>query len=168
MLYLRWTELLSSGGTHQRLSSPTLDRTDGSGWFIVLLILVAIVRIAVVGIAVIIIVVIIVLVVIVCWGSVTELLSHPLAARHAEALAAPAHRNRIVLLVIGIDLVGIGWIVVREPALDVGLQYGVDVVKDNDNNDDNDDGFCCVALHFIRHRLCGKQEKVNVRKTNRV
>jgi hypothetical protein len=123
VLYLRWPELLSSGRTYQRLSSPTLDRTDGSGWFVVILVLVAIVRIAVIGIAVIIIIVV-VLVVIVCRGSVPELLSHPLAARHAEALAAPTHRNRIVLLVIGIDLVGIGWIVVREPPLDVGLKYG--------------------------------------------
>mmetsp|Transcript_1491 Transcript_1491/g.3110 ORF Transcript_1491/g.3110 Transcript_1491/m.3110 type:complete len:230 (+) Transcript_1491:2380-3069(+) len=107
----RWSELLSSRGT-QLLSSPALYRANGGDVLVVVII--AVVR----GIAIVIIAVAVI--VVVSWGRVPELFSHSLASRHAEALATPAHRPIVLLLLLRIDLVAIGGIVVRESALDVG------------------------------------------------
>ena len=119
--HLRWSKLFSSRRPHEGLSSPALDWTNrGRG-------LVIVVAIAVV-LAIVIIVVVVAVIVIVCLWRIPKLFSHTLASRHTEGLSLTACWDGVVLLVVRVDLVAIGGIIVRESALNVGLQTTVQQV----------------------------------------
>lgn len=114
--HLRWTELLSSRRPHKSLSSPTLNWTNRGRSFVI--VIAVIIRVAIV----VVIIVIVAVIIVVCLWCITELLPHTLASWHTEGLSLATCWDGVVLFIIRVDLVTIGGIVVREPALDVGLQ----------------------------------------------